>query len=395
LVSIKEDFTVENFEFFNPTRIVFGEGTISQLGRLVPEGSTVLMCYGGGSIKRNGVYNQVMDALQGFWVIEFCGIEANPDFDTLTDAIDLGRKEDVDFILAVGGGSVIDGAKLVAAAIPYEEGDPWDIVTMDKKVRLGEALPLGTVLTLPATASEMNDNSVISRRATEEKFAWDSEAAFPVFSILDPTTTYSLPEKQVRNGIVDAYVHVMEQYATYPVKAELQDRQAEAILLALQEIAENALKSPPDYDARANLMWAATNALNKLICKGVPEDWATHAIGHELTAFYGLDHAESLAVVMPHLLWTQREKKAEKLMQYAQRVWGLNGSDESIIREAIQKMAGFFNRIGMPTKLTDFQIDPHEAAERIQNRFEERKTVLGEHRDLTPEKVAEILRMSQ
>jgi NADP-dependent alcohol dehydrogenase len=256
-------------------------------------------------------------------------------------------------------------------------------------------LSLAVVLTLPATGSEMNHTSVISRRATKEKLAWRAEAAFPLFSILDPTTTYSLPEKQVRNGIVDAYVHVMEQYATYPVKAELQDRQAEAILITLQEIGEKALETPPDYDTRANLMWCATNALNKLINKGVPEDWATHAIGHELTAFYGLDHAESLAVVMPYLLWHQRENKGEKLAQYAQRVWGLSGDGDELIRKAVEEMAAYFNRLGMPTRLTDFDVDPLEAAERIQKRFEQRGTILGEGKNITPDAVAEILRMSQ
>lgn len=386
---------MENFEFYNPTRIVFGKDTIPQLAELIPPSAKVLMCYGGGSIKRNGVYDQVLEALKAHTVVEFGGIEPNPDYDTLTGAIELGRDENIDFVLAVGGGSVIDGAKLVAAAIPYTQGDPWDIVTMEKQVKLGETLPLGTVLTLPATASEMNGNSVISRRATDEKLAWESEAAFPVFSILDPTTTFSLPKKLVRNGIVDAYIHVIEQYATYPVNADVQDRQAEAILLALHDVAKAALETPPDYDARANLMWAATNALNKLICQGVPEDWATHAIGHELTAFYGLDHAESLAVVLPHLLWHQRDKKADKLIQYAQRVWQLSGSGENMIKDAIQKMVDFFNRIGMPTKLTDFKVDPHEAGQKIKARFEERGTVLGEHQDITPEKVAEILKMSQ
>jgi NADP-dependent alcohol dehydrogenase len=237
--------------------------------------------------------------------------------------------------------------------------------------------------------------AVISRRATKEKFAFRSEAIFPLFSILDPTTTYSLPEKQVRNGIVDAYIHVMEQYATYPVDARVQDRQAEGILLTLQEIGELALDEPENYNTRANLMWAATNALNKMINKGVPEDWATHLIGHELTAFYGLDHAESLAVVLPHLLWYKRDQKAEKLIQYGRRIWGLDGENETIIKAAIEKMSAFFNRIGMPTKLTDFQVDPQEAGERIKERFEERNTVLGEHKDITPAAVAEILRMSQ
>lgn len=386
---------MNNFEFYNPTRIIFGKGTIASLSEFIPIGTTILMCYGGGSIKRNGIYEQVMKTLADWDVYEFGGIEPNPDFDTLTKAIDLGREKDVDFILAVGGGSVIDGAKLVAAGIPDRDEGLWQIVTEKIKVKPGEMLPLGTILTLPATGSEMNGTSVISRRATEEKFAWRTEAAFPVFSILDPTTTYSLPEEQVRNGIVDAYIHVMEQYATCLVNAKLQDRQAEAILLTLQEIGEKALEMPPDYDTRANLMWSATNALNKLICNGVEEDWATHMIGHELTAFYGLAHAESLAVVMPHLLWHQREKKAGKLVQYAQRVWGLTGDSEAVIEEGLKEMSDFFNRIKMPTKLTDFQIDPNEAAERIQERFTERDTVLGEHKDITPDVVAEILRMSQ
>lgn len=386
---------MKNFEFYNPTRIIFGKGTIAKLNKHIPLGAKVLMCYGGGSIKRNGVYEQVMDALGDWEVLEFGGIESNPDFDTLTGAINLGREEAVDYLLAVGGGSVIDGTKLVAAAIPYGGDDTWDIVTGDVKIKLGEALPLASVLTLPATGSEMNGTSVISRRATQEKYGWQSEAVFPVFSILDPTTTYSLPEKQVRNGIVDAYVHVMEQYATYPVSAKLQDRQAEGIMLTLHAIGERALEMPPDYDSRANLMWSATNALNRLIGKGVPQDWATHAIGHELTALYGLAHAESLAVIMPHLLWHQREEKAEKLIQYAQRVWGLDGEGESIIREALANMSAFFNRMKMPTKLTDFQVDPHEAGERIRKRFEDRGTILGEHDTLTPDQVAAILRMSQ
>jgi NADP-dependent alcohol dehydrogenase len=386
---------LENFEFYNPTRIIFGKDTIGSLNAHVPQGAIVLMCYGGGSIKRNGVYEQVIKALGDRVIFEFGGIEANPDFDTLMKAIVLGREKSVDFVLAVGGGSVIDGAKLVAAGIPGEKGKEWEIVTGDVNVKPGEALPLATVLTLPATGSEMNGTSVISRRATEEKLAWQSEAVYPVFSILDPTTTYSLPEKQVRNGIVDAYIHVMEQYTTYPVDARLQDRQAEGLLLTLEEIGEKALESPPVYATRANLMWSATNALNKLIGKGVPTDWSTHLIGHELTAFYGLAHAESLAVVMPHLLWHQREKKAEKLVQYAHRVWGLCGEGDPVIREALKMMRHFFKCIGMPTTLTGFNIDPNEAAAQIQARFSKRGTVLGEHNDITPDQVAAILQMSQ
>lgn len=386
---------MNNFEFYNPTRIIFGTETIGRIDDLISKDKIILFCYGGGSIKRNGVYEQVMKALGSRTVVEFGGIEPNPDVETLTKAVELGRSKGVNFVLAVGGGSVIDGSKLVAAGIPSQLKDLWDIVIRRVKVELGDALPLGTVLTLPATASEMNGTSVISRRATEEKCDWASEAVYPVFSILDPTTTYTLPEKQIRNGIVDAYAHVMEQYATYPVEGQVQDRQAEGLLLTLQAVGMKALVTPPDYDARANFMWAATNALNKLICQGVPQDWATHLIGHELTAFYGLAHAESLAVVMPYLLWHQRDIKAEKLIQYAQRVWGLTGNGETVIREAIDKMIVFFNQLGMPTKLTDFNIDPKEAAERIGKRLDARGKVLGERNQISPEIVSEILLMSQ
>jgi NADP-dependent alcohol dehydrogenase len=241
----------------------------------------------------------------------------------------------------------------------------------------------------------MNGNSVISRRATREKRAFASELVFPKFSIMDPTTTFSLPQNQVRNGIVDAYVHVIEQYVTYPVNSPLQDRQAEGILLTLQEIGEKALETPPDYDARANLMWAATNALNKLICQGVPEDWTTHSIGHELTAFYGLAHAESLAVVLPYLLWVKRDRKKDKLIQFGRRVWGLSGSGEETISQAIEEMSRFFNRLSMPTRLTFYDIDPDEAAKKVQERFEARGSVFGEYKDITPGVVAQILRLSK
>jgi NADP-dependent alcohol dehydrogenase len=386
---------MKNFEFYNPTRIIFGKDTISKVSQHIPMDARVLMCYGGGSIKRNGVYDQVMAALAGWEVIEFGGIESNPDYETMKKAITMGKEKRIDFILAVGGGSVIDGAKLIAAGIPFKGDDLWQVVKGNVEIKRGESIPLGTVLTLPATGTEMNGISVISRRSTKEKFRWASEASFPVFSILDPTTTHSLPEIQLRNGIVDAYMHVVEQYMTYPVDARLQDRQAEGIFLTLHEVAQDAIASPPDDDARANLMWSATNALNNSLRIGVPTDFATHAIGHELTALYGLAHAESLAVVMPYLLWHQRNRKSEKLTQYAQRIWGLVGEDDAVIRMALDKLVGFFNALGMPTRLTDFDIDPGESASRIQERFTERGTVLGEHEAITPEDVAEILRMSR
>ena len=385
---------MRNFEYYNPTRIIFGKGTIASLKDHMPRNAKVLVCYGGGSIIKNGVYDQVMDALKGREVVTFGGIEANPDYDTLLKAIELGRAEDVTFILAVGGGSVIDGAKLVAAGIPYE-GSPWDIVTEKYKVQFGDPLPLATVLTIPATGSEMNHTSVISHRATDQKLAWRSEAMFPVFSILDPTTTYSLPENQIRNGIVDAYVHVLEQYITYPEDAPLQNRQAEAVLITLQEIGQKALQSPPDYEARASLMWCATNALNKLINKGVPEDWSTHMIGHEVTAFYGLAHAESLATVLPQLYCEKLSAKQAKLAQFGHRVWGLSGTDEEVAPEAIMKIESFFQSLGMPTRLTEYGIDPDEAAQKVQARFEMRGSVLGENKDITPAVAAKVLRQSR
>jgi len=386
---------MNNFEYYNPTRIIFGQQTISRLNNHIPASAKVLMCYGGGSIKKNGVYDQVITALGKRTIIEFGGIEPNPDYDHLMKAIAIGRQEKIDFILAVGGGSVIDGAKLIAVGIPYPGDDVWAIVCGGHSVKPKTALPLGTVLTLPGTGSEMNGNSVISRHSTREKRAFASKLIFPKISILDPTTTFSLPQKQVRNGIVDAYVHVIEQYLTYPVNSPLQDRQAEGILLTLQEIGERALETPPNYDARANLMWSATNALNKLICMGVPEDWTTHSIGHELTAFYGLDHAESLAVVLPYLLWVKRDQKKVKLPQYGRRVWGLSGNDAEISSQAIEEMSRFFNRLGMPTRLTFYDIDPDEAAKSVRERFEKRGSVFGEKKDITPGVVAQILRLSR
>lgn len=387
---------MNNFNFHNPTRIIFGKGTIAELSKYIPKKAKILLTYGGGSIKSNGVYDQVIKALKKREVLEFGGIEVNPDYDTLMKAVKLVRKKKVDFLLAVGGGSVIDGTKFIAVAAPYSGKKPWNLLAKNKARDLKTALPLGTILTLPATGSEMNRNSVISRRSTEEKFAFASELLYPAFSILDPETTFSLPPKQVRNGLVDAFIHVMEQYVTYPVGATLQDRQAEAILQTLIEISPKAMQIPPNYDARASFMWAATNALNHLIGAGVPTDWATHAIGHELTAFYGLSHAESLAVVMPYMLWYKRDKKAAKLAGYAQRVWKLREKNpQDMISLAIEKTAAFFLSLGMPTTLTAYSIDPEEAAQRIQERFTIRGTVLGEHADILPEDVAAILRMSR
>ena len=388
---------MNNFEFYNPTRIIFGAESISKIKKLIPRKARVLLLYGGGSIKKNGVYMQVADALRKHELFEFGGIEPNPDYATLMKAVKLVRKNKIDFLLAVGGGSVIDGAKFIAVASLYQGEDAWDIVSQGLASSLKKALPIGVVLTLPATGSEMNQNSVISNRATEQKMSFGSEKVYPRFSVLDPKVTYSLPKDQIRNGLVDAYVHILEQYLTYPVDAVVQDRQAEGLLLAIHDIAQRALQSnPPDYEARANYMWVCTNALNHLIGVGVPQDWSTHGIGHSLTALYGLAHAESLAVVLPWLLWYKREQKQEKLLQFGYRVLDqkMQKYSERIDR-TIEALAAFFHSLGMPTTLTAYGLDPDKVAEEVQAHLEAENFVRGEHKDITPADAAAILRLSR
>ncbi|MEL7627228.1 MAG: iron-containing alcohol dehydrogenase [Anaerolineaceae bacterium] len=386
---------MKDFQFYNPTRIVFGAGSIAKIKKLIPRKARVLMLYGGGSIKKNGVYMQVADALRKHELFEFGGIEPNPDYATLMKAVKLVKKNKIDFLLAVGGGSVIDGTKFIAAASLYQGEDPWDIVSQGAEVK--KAVPFGVVLTLPATGSEMNHNAVISNRERREKESFGSEKVYPKFSILDPKVTYSLPKNQIRNGLVDAYVHILEQYLTYPVGADVQDRQAEGLLLAIHDIAQRALQTdPPDYDARANYMWVCSNALNHLIGSGVPQDWSTHGIGHTLTALYGLAHAESLAVVLPWLLWYKREQKQEKLLQFGYRVLDVKMQKYSErIDRTIEALAAFFQSMGMPTTLTAYGLDPDQVAIEVQAKLEEDNFVRGEHRDITPAAAADILRLSR
>lgn len=378
-----------NFSFQNPTRIVFGQAQISQLTKLIPAGSKVLLLYGGGSIKRNGVYQQVVDALQGFDWQEFSGIEPNPSFETLMRAADVVRREKIDFLLPVGGGSVIDGTKFIAAAAVFD-GDAWDILAKGAKVKA--ALPLGCVLTLPATGTESNGNSVVTRYETQQKLSFSSPLVYPQFAILDPTVTFSLPAKQVANGVVDAFVHVIEQYLTYPLNAPLQDRFAEGILHTLIEEGPKALSQPDNYDVRANVMWAATMALNGLIGQGVPQDWATHMIGHEITALYGLDHAQTLAIVLPALLQQQRQSKHAKLLQFGQRVWQLQHQDEErLIDDAISHTRAFFEQMGVPTRLADYGIKADAVDKLVAALTSNGMLKLGEHGDITPEVSRQIL----
>lgn len=380
-----------NFVYQNPVKILFGKGQISQLGKQIPTDAKILLTYGGGSIFKNGVYEQVKQALQGRNIVEFGGIEANPTYETVMQAVELGRQEGIDYLLAVGGGSVLDGTKFIAAAIPYEGDDAWQLVTGAAKIK--KAIPIGSVLTLPATGSEMNFFAVISRKETHEKKGMGHPLLYPVFSILDPETTYSLPKQQIANGIADAFTHVMEQYMTYPVNAEIQDRMAESTLQTLIAIAPATLANPTDYEARANFMWAATVALNGFIGVGVPQDWATHEIGHELTAFHGIDHARTLAVVLPHLMRLKKEEKRGKLIQYAQRVWNLSGTDDELVEGAIQKTIDFYESLGIPTKASAYGIG-RETIDKIVRRFEEKGVKLGEKGDITPTIVGEILGMS-
>lgn len=375
---------MHNFDFFNPTHILFGKGRIADLATQIPANARVLILYGSGSIKSNGVFDEVMTALAGRDVQEFPGIEPNPSYETLMRAVDMVRREKRDFLLAVGGGSVIDGTKFVAAAV-HVEGDPWSI--LEKRGRnITQALPFGVVLTLPATGSEMNDGSVLTRRSLQAKMAFSSKHVFPLFSILDPTKTFSLPARQIGNGVVDAFAHVIEQYLTYPVNAPVQDRFAEALLQTLIEEGPKALANPQDYDTRANIMWCATLALNGLIGAGVPQDWATHRVGHELTALYGLDHAQTLAIVLPGMLRVRKEGKRAKLLQYAERVWHImQGDDETRIDEAIQRTQVFFEAMGVKTRLSDYQLG-RQAIEAVLNHLDDHRMVtLGEQRDVTLE----------
>ncbi|GHG73725.1 NADH-dependent alcohol dehydrogenase [Alishewanella longhuensis] len=381
-----------NFSFHNPTRIIFGREQMTQLSNLVKPFQKVLLIYGGGSIKNNGVYQQVTAALTESSFIEFSGVEPNPSFETLMRAADIVRREKIDFILAVGGGSVIDGAKFVAAAALFN-GDAWDILA--KGAKITEAVPLGCVLTLPATGTESNGNSVVTRYETQEKLAFSSPLVYPQFAILDPTVTYSLPPKQAANGVVDAFVHVMEQYLTYPVNAPVQDRFAEGLLLTLIEEGPKVIADPENYEVRANVMWAATMALNGLIGQGVPQDWATHMIGHEITALYGLDHAQTLAIVLPALMQQQRQQKRAKLLQYGQRVWQLQHQDEErLIDEAISHTRHFFERMGVPTRLTDYGLNAEVVDKLVEKLVQHKMVKLGEHGDITPEVSRSILQQA-
>ncbi len=378
---------MNNFTFENPTKLIFGKGTISQLATEIEQDKRILICFGGGSAKQNGVYNQVKEALKNHFTLEFWGIEPNPDYDTAMKAVELARKNQIDFLLAVGGGSVIDAVKFIAHAIPYD-GEPWDLIKDNSLIN--RSTPLATVLTLPATGSEMNHRGVLSRRSTLEKVSFITPYSFPKFSILDPEVAYSLPKKQLANGVVDAFMHTMEQYMTYPDQNILMDHWAEGLLMSLIEVGPQIVAHPHNYDSMANFMLCAAMALNGFTGMGVPQDWATHRIGYELTILFGLDHAETLAVIYPALLRVLKEHKQKKLAQYATRVWNVTtGTTAEKAEIAIEKTESFFRQMGLRTRMSEYNI-PAEAVETIYSRIKARGVSYGENLLVTPEIAKEI-----
>lgn len=382
---------MNNFSFENPTKIIFGKGSISQLSTEIPSGCRILIVFGGGSVRKNGIYDQVKAALDGHTTFEFWGVEPNPEYETLLQAVEQAKENGVDFLLAVGGGSVLDGTKFISQAIGYK-GEAWDLVKNPSLTR--PSIPVASVMTLPATGSEMNHRCVVSYRAKKEKLAFMSRHLFPKFSILDPEVAYSLPKVQLTNGIVDSFIHVMEQYLTYPANAMLMDRWAEGLLMTMIELGPKVVSEPANYEVMSNYMLCATMALNEFISMGVPQDWATHRVGQELTALYGLDHGQTLAILYPSLLKVLRNEKKAKLLQYANRVWGItHGSEEEITDSVISRTEEFFRSVGMKTHFSEYGIGEN-AVEEVVERVRFRGLVYGENRSVTPEVVREIVRLA-
>lgn len=380
---------MNNFIFQNPTRLIFGRGMIAELSKAIPAGRRLMVTFGGGSVKNNGVYAQVQKALEGREYIEFWGIEPNPAIETLRKAIAIGKEQKIDFLLAVGGGSVIDGTKLIAAGLNYD-GDAWELV---RKGSYADTIPLGTVLTLPATGSEMNSGAVISSRESKEKYPFYGN--HPVFSILDPETTFTLPPHQIACGLADTFVHVMEQYMTTTGQSRLMDRWAEGILSTLIEIAPQIRNNQHDYDLMADFMLSATMGLNGFIAMGVNQDWCTHMIGHELTALHGLTHGATLAIVFNGTLRTLRQQKKGKILQYGERVWGITqGSEDERIDQTIAQTEQFFRSIGLATRLSEENISEETIAE-IERRFNKRNAAYGEAGNVTGKMARTILENCQ
>jgi NADP-dependent alcohol dehydrogenase len=379
-----------NFSFQNTTKILFGGGQIKAISKAIPKDAKVLVTYGGGSIKANGVYDQVAAALSEHTWFEFSGIEPNPSYKNLMKALDSIREHNIDYLLAVGGGSVVDGTKFIAAAALFEGDDPWDFVAKGQPIK--QALPMGCVLTLPATGSESNTGAVVTRDGN--KLPFSSPLVRPLFAVLDPAVTLSLSNRQISNGVVDAFVHTMEQYLTYSVNGKVQDRFAESLLLTLIEEGPKALaaETKNDLEVRGNIMWAATMALNGLIGSGVPQDWSTHMIAHELTGAYGIDHARTLSIVLPAVMKIRKEAKREKILQYAERIWNLTvGDEDSRIQRAIELTEQFFTAMQVPTRLSHVDLGEAQIDGLIEKLTKHGMVKLGEHKAVTPDVSREIL----
>lgn len=384
---------MKNFTFHNTTKIIFGRDQIPEIVNEIPKDNKVMIIYGGGSVKRNGTLEKVRGSLKDHTIYEFGGVEANPHYETLMQAVALVKDKGVDFLLALGGGSVIDGTKFVAAAACYD-GDAWDIVKSYGSV-VKKALPVGCVLTIAATGSEMNNVAVVTRAETKDKLFFASPYVMPQFSVLEPELTFTLPQHQTANGVVDAFVHVLEQYVTFPVNAKVQDRLAEGLLNTLKEEGPKVLVNPMDFDARANIMWAATMALNGLLSTGTPADWASHLIGQEITGLYGLDHACTLAVMIPAIWKFNLADKKQKLAQYGERVWNIPASDtETMAIQAIDATVAFFETMGIKTRLSDYGLGEDSIPAVIDKLKEHGHVALGEHENITPEKVEAVLKIA-
>lgn len=377
---------MNNFQYYNPVRIIFGEGQIATLKDLVPETARILITYGGGSAKRTGTLDEVKQALNqngSRYIVEFGGIEPNPEFNTLMKAVDIVHKENIDFLLAVGGGSVIDGTKFIALTATLTDDTnhtkAWEAL-LDRTQHIDSSIPLGTVLTIPATGSEMNSGGVINHSERKAKLHFGNPKAYPRFSILDPNKTLTLPMRQVMNGVTDAFVHVIEQYLTYPVNAKVQDSFSESLLKILIEEGIAVKANPEDIQTRKNIMWSATMALNGLISVGVPQDWTTHMIGHELTSLYGIDHARTLTIILPALMKELKETKKAKLLQYAENVLYITtGNEESRIDQAIKATENFFKQLEMPIRFNEVNLNSTNIDEIIKQLEAHNMTKIGEH----------------
>lgn len=376
---------MNNFIFQNPTKLVFGKGQIAKLTELLPDNINLMLTFGGGSVTKNGVYDQVKEALKGRNFIEFWGIEPNPRVETLRKAVKMGKENNINYLLAVGGGSVLDGTKLIAAGIATDT-EPWEIV---KGGVAKEQIPFASVMTVPATGSEMNGAAVISREETQEKYGFFG--TYPQFSILDPEVTYSLSPYQIACGLADAFTHVLEQYMTTPGQSRLMDRWAEGVLLSVKEIAPGIKHNPHNYDLMSDYMLSATLALNDFIRMGITQDWATHQIGHELTALHGITHGHSLAIAMPGTLRILKEQKKGKLLQYGERIFNITeGTEDERVEKAIEMTEQFYRSLGLTTRLSEEGIGM-DTIEIIASRFNDRGDAFGENSNVTGDVTREIL----